>query len=157
MIITAPDVLQFRENDFCVFLGGTIDNGSSDDWQKVACDELERRCPGIVLFNPRRPEWKQTTDQTTNNPDLVMQINWELDALTVADVILMYLAPGSASPISLLELGLFLRSGSKLVVCCPDGFYRQANVDITCQRSGVPVHRTLDAALDAVLKRGGAR
>ena len=43
----------------------------------------------------------------------------------------------------MLELGLFANSG-KLIVCCPDGFWRKGNVDIVCERyrikqmSGLP-------------------
>ena len=37
------------------------------------------------------------------------------------------------SPISLLELGLFARE-HKMIICCPDGFWRRGNVDIIAQR-----------------------
>jgi hypothetical protein len=52
-----------------------------------------------------------------------------------ADLIALYLSPGTKSPISLLELGLYASSG-KLVVCCPEGFWRKGNVDIVCKRYG---------------------
>jgi hypothetical protein len=41
----------------------------------------------------------------------------------------MYLAPGTQSPVSLLELGLCARSG-KLKVGCPEGFWRRGNVKV---------------------------
>ena len=41
------------------------------------------------------------------------------------------------SPISLLEFGLHARSG-KMVVFCPEGFWRKGNVDIVCERYGIP-------------------
>ncbi|HEX2901441.1 MAG TPA: nucleoside 2-deoxyribosyltransferase domain-containing protein, partial [Bacteroidia bacterium] len=53
-----------------------------------------------------------------------------------AELIVMYLDPATKSPVSLLELGLHANSG-KLVVCCPDGFWRKGNVDITCLYHGV--------------------
>jgi hypothetical protein len=65
--------------------------------------------------------------------------DWQADliaALDSADVIVMYLAPGTQSPISLLELGLHGRSG-KVVLLCPDGFWRKGNVDITAERYGI--------------------
>jgi hypothetical protein len=40
------------------------------------------------------------------------------------------------SPVTLLEMGLHARS-KKLVVCCPDGFWRKGNVDIVCERYGI--------------------
>jgi hypothetical protein len=45
------------------------------------------------------------------------------------------LAPDTKAPISLLELGLFARS-DRVVVGCPDGFWRRGNVEIVCQRYG---------------------
>ena len=45
----------------------------------------------------------------------------------------MYFDPNTKSPISLLELGLFAKSG-KLIVYCPEGFWRKGNVDVVCKR-----------------------
>ena len=56
--------------------------------------------------------------------------------MLVASVIGMYFAPATKAPITLLELGLSARSG-KLVVCCPDGFWRKGNVEAVCTRYGV--------------------
>jgi hypothetical protein len=153
MIITAPNMLTFQSHNYCVFLGGAIDNDAPRNWQTFVADILEQRINHVVLFNPCRVNWTPMGDQTTNNQNLRDQINWELDALMVCDTILMYLLPGSVSPISLLELGLYLRSNSKLVVCCPDGFYWQTSIDITCQRAGVQVYRTIEAAIDEVVQR----
>src|SRR3546814_5771597 len=57
-------------------------------------------------------------------------------ALESADIIVMLLAPGSQSPISLLETGLHARGG-KLILLCPEGFWRKGNVDITADRYGI--------------------
>src|SRR3546814_14893140 len=57
-------------------------------------------------------------------------------ALESADIIVMLLAPGSQSPISLLEKGLHARGG-KLILLCPEGFWRKGNVDITAERYGI--------------------
>lgn len=50
----------------------------------------------------------------------------------------MYFAPTTRAPITLLELGLFAQSG-RLVVCCPDGFWRKGNVEVVSARYGVPL------------------
>ena len=76
--------------------------------------------------------------QDAMNVTINEQINWELDHLEKADIICLYLDPQTTSPISLLELGIHIRSG-KLVVCCPPGFYRKANIDLTCKKYGVNV------------------
>jgi hypothetical protein len=66
--------------------------------------------------------------------------------LDLCDVIFMYFSPETKSPISLLELGLYANS-KKMIVCCPDEFWRKGNVDIVCSRYGIPVYNTLDAAI----------
>jgi len=63
--------------------------------------------------------------------------------LDAADIVVMYLAPDTKSPISLLEFGLCAQAG-KLMVCCPEGFWRRGNVEIVCMRHRIPLFETLD-------------
>ena len=120
-----------------VFLAGTIDMGSGEDWQAQA-DSLFAALPDgdFLLFNPRQEHW-----DASKPGEMDYQVNWELDHLEKADWIIMNFLPGSRSPITLLELGLHARSG-RLLVICPPGFYRYDNV-----RYGVPM---LDSLEDAV-------
>ena len=108
--------------------------GSAEDWQT----SLEEKLSGmdIIILNPRRDHWDSSWLQSKTTPQFREQVEWELNALETADLIAMYFAPHTKSPVSLLELGLFARSG-KLVVCCPDGFWRKGNIDIVCERYGV--------------------
>lgn len=117
-----------------VFLAGTIDMGNSEDWQQTIIDECSHQ--NIVFYNPRRKNWNKDWEQTMGDNPFTEQVEWELDSLEQADLILMYLAPGSKSPISMLELGLFSNS-EKMVVCCPDGFWRKGNIDIVCRRYSI--------------------
>ena len=64
----------------------------------------------------------------------------------------MYFDPKTKSPISLLELGLFAKSG-KLVVCCPDGFWKKGNVDIVCQRYKVLKIKDLDCLKEHIINQ----
>ena len=125
-----------------VFMAGTIDMGSGEDWQAQA-DSLFAALPDgdFLLFNPRQEHW-----DASKPGEMDYQVNWELDHLEKADWIIMNFLPGSRSPITLLELGLHARSG-RLLVICPPGFYRYDNVCITCGRYGVPM---LDSLEDAV-------
>ena len=130
-IIKAPNPLQAG---FSVFLAGSIEMGQAENWQtKVEASLAD--CE-VVIFNPRRDDWDSSWKQSIDDPQFREQVEWELDALERADVIVMYFDPGSKSPISLLELGLFARSG-KMVVCCPQGFWRKGNVDIVCAKYGI--------------------
>lgn len=144
----------YREDSFKIFFAGTIDNGDSEDWQKdlycklcfhdIAVIELGQnyctpeKC-NITIFNPRRENWNENTTQE----DLEKQIKWEQEKLDEADLIIMYLAENSKSPISLLELGLYGQTG-KVIVYCTNKFYRYTNVKLTCEKYFIEFHDTLD-------------
>jgi nucleoside 2-deoxyribosyltransferase len=117
-----------------VFLAGSIEMGLAAPWQA----ELEATLAdaAVTLWNPRRDDWDATWAQSITDERFRAQVEWELDALEQADRVVMYFAPTTKSPVTLLELGLFARSG-KLVVCCPEGYFRKGNVDVVCQRYGV--------------------
>ena len=117
-----------------VFLAGSIDMGAAEDWQSRVVNEFENE--KVTFLNPRREDWDKSWKQDIENPEFREQVQWELDNQRKADVIAMYFAPDSKSPISLLELGLFADTG-KMIVCCPDGFYRKGNVDIVCKKYNV--------------------
>lgn len=110
--------------------------GVADDWQTRLVGELGER--DLVVLNPRRAEWDASWRQSIEEPKFRAQVEWELDALDRADVIAMWFAPDTRAPITLLELGLHARSG-KLVVGCPDGFWRKGNVEVVCARFGIPL------------------
>lgn len=121
-------------NGFSVFLAGSIELGSAGNWQTFVEQELSGI--DIVILNPRRDNWDSSWSQDKTNPTFREQVEWELSALETATIIAMYFEPGTKSPVSLLELGLFAHSG-KMVVCCPEGFWRKANVDIVCEKYSV--------------------
>jgi len=117
-----------------VFLAGSI-GGSEEDWQKKISEAVKDFSK--VIFNPRREGWDNSWEQSIDNRQFKEQVDWELEHLEKADLIVMHLVPETMSPISLLEFGLYARSG-KLVVYCPNGFWRKGNIDITCQRYNIP-------------------
>jgi len=127
--IKAPD--KFKEKIY-VFLAGSIEMGKAEDWQKIVVKELSE-FENIVILNPRRDDWDSSWKQSIKNKKFVEQVEWELEAQEKADYIIMNLCKDTKSPISLLELGLFIRSG-KIFICCPKEFYRKGNVDIVCKR-----------------------
>lgn len=128
-----------------IFLAGTIDMGNSTNWQSSVEQELSD-IENLTIFNPRRESWDSSWIQSTQNPQFVEQVVWELNAMEKADLIFMYLLPGSQSPITLLEMGIHATS-KKLLVCCPDGFYRKGNVDIVCKHFDIPQVDNIDAAI----------
>jgi hypothetical protein len=125
-----------------LFLAGSIEMGAAEQWQQRVVDELTD-AGNVVILNPRRADWDSTWCQEAADPRFLEQVSWELDMLEAADVVVMYLDPGTRSPVSLLELGLCARSG-KLRVCCPPGYWRRGNVEVVCLRYGIPLFGTLD-------------
>lgn len=124
-----------------VFLAGSIEGGRAWDWQAhVVAALLSTRA---TLLNPRRDDWDGSWREEIGDPQFRAQVEWELEGQELSDLILMCFAPDTRSPVTLLELGLFARSG-KLVVCCPEGFWRKGNVDVVCHRYGVPQVGTLE-------------
>jgi hypothetical protein len=127
-----------------IFLAGSIEMGAAENWQSKILNDFKRY--DILFFNPRRDDWDSSWKQELNNPQFYEQVTWELDHLNKADIIALYFDPNTKSPISLLELGLYANTRS-VVVCCPDEFWRKGNVDIVCQRYGIPVFNNYDAWL----------
>ena len=123
-----------------IFLAGSIEMGTAENWQKVAEDFFKEYDQHFTIFNPRRDDWDSSWKQEFTDPQFYQQVNWELTALESADIIIMYFSPETKSPISLLELGLYAHTG-KLKVCCPDGFWRKGNVDIVCEQYNIPNYK----------------
>ncbi len=142
-LITAPEKLDIQY--YSVFLAGSIEQDKAIDWQNYIIQNLLSR--DITILNPRRKEWDASWKQSIENIEFRGQVEWELEALERADKILMYFDPLTKAPISLLELGLFART-TKLLVCCPEGYWRKGNVDIVCQKYDIPQVNSLKELTD---------
>ena len=146
-VIKPPTPLTNIDFSRTIFLAGSIEMGMADDWQTQVAQSLMDE--NLTLLNPRRDRWDPTWKQTITNPPFRGQVEWELEAQTRATMIAMYFEPSTQSPITLLELGLFANS-DKLIVCCPDGFWRKGNVEIVCQRYQIPMVATLNDLITAI-------
>jgi hypothetical protein len=145
--VVSPQPLPIDDSRPRVFLGGSIDMGGAPDWQAAMTSALADM--DVMILNPRRPDWNPNWRPEADEPEFRRQVEWELAALESADVIVMYFAPGTQSPISLLEMGLHARGG-KLIVLAPEGFWRKGNVDITAQAYGVKQVQSLPELTAAV-------
>ena len=133
-----------------VFLAGSIEMGKAIDWQQEVIQSLATY--PITILNPRRPDWDSSWVESIENPNFHEQVQWELEAQEQADYIIMYFAPTTKSPISLLELGLFAKTG-KMIVCCPDGFWKKGNVDVVCQRYQIPQAKNLETLITMLIQQ----
>ena len=136
-----------------IFMAGSIDMGEAEDWQESVIERM-KGYKGTLL-NPRRDDWDNTWKQSINNDKFVEQVEWELLGLKNSDLVFMYFSPGTKSPITLLELGLIVntKASEQLYICCPKGFWRKGNVDITCKQNKVIVYSSLDNAIKVGLQR----
>ena len=149
-VITAPEQIQKIGNEVAIFLAGSIEQGTAELWQDRLIRDLAEADGQVAVLNPRRKEWDPTWDQSIDNPLFKEQVVWEMDALDSAHIIVFYFDPNTKAPITLMELGLHVDK-SECIVCCPPGYWRKGNVDILCERYGVPVYETYDAFLVEIL------
>lgn len=155
LVLKAPE--RFPSNGYkghrSVFLAGSIDMGKAEDWQTRLTNELvDSGIKNIAVFNPRRDDWDSSWKQSIDDPKFNEQVTWEMDHLDEADVIAMYFDPKGQAPISLLELGLHAADG-KMIVCCPDGFWRKGNVEMVCDRHDIPLVNTIEELIEKVKEK----
>jgi hypothetical protein len=131
---------------FRIFLAGTIDMGESRDWQTMVVDALADY--DVVLTNPRRSDWDSSWEQSKDDKNFREQVEWEQDNLASSDFRIFNFEETSKSPITFEELGAHINEPG--AVGCPQGFYRKGNVDIVCERAGMPVFETLEALIEHV-------
>jgi nucleoside 2-deoxyribosyltransferase len=146
--IKAPDPIDSARMH--VFLAGSIEMGAAVKWQDQVSAALTQY--NVTVLNPRRDDWDSSWVQSIDNAKFKEQVDWELTAMQLADTIAMYFDPETKSPITLLELGLYARTG-KLIVCCPNGYWRKGNVDVVCSRYHVQQVNTIDDLIKAVEKK----
>jgi hypothetical protein len=133
-----------------VFLGGSIEMGKAIDWQNQIIETLKDE--PIIFLNPRRTDWDSSWEQKITNHQFFEQVTWELNSLEQSDFIIMFIDPATLSPITLMEIGLHARSG-KMIVCCPEGFWRKGNVDVVGHVYGYPIVTTLEEIIEAIRKQ----
>jgi Nucleoside 2-deoxyribosyltransferase like len=127
-------VIKPPQSHTTIFLAGSIEMGTAIDWQK----QLEEHLSEYVILNPRRDDWDSSWTQSIDNREFKSQVEWELSGIEKADVIAVYFDPATQSPVTLLELGIMSqRTPAKVIVYCPEGFWRKGNVDIICERYGI--------------------
>lgn len=136
-----------------VFLAGSIEMGRAEPWQTPLAQRLLAARPDALVLDPRREAWDASWAQRLDHPMFREQVEWEIAHLDSADLAVFYFQPGTQSPITLLELGRHTarpNAATSTLVCCPEGFWRQGNVEVVCALAGVPTPlSSMDALGDA--------
>jgi nucleoside 2-deoxyribosyltransferase len=133
-----------------IFLAGSIEMGVAEMWQDRIARDLSHE--DVVIFNPRRDDWDSSWEQKASNPQFAEQVNWELDHIDTADIVIFYFDPGTKSPVTLMELGYVIGQGCavEIIVCCPDGFWRKGNVEIMCDRNNITLVNTYEELVEEI-------
>lgn len=140
-------VIKPPQSHTTIFLAGSIEMGTAHDWQTDLSEQLSE----YIILNPRRDDWDSSWQQTFDNPDFKQQVDWELSGIEKADIVAVYFDPATKSPITLMELGIISqRKADKIVVFCPEGFWRKGNVDIVCDRYGIKQVDSFEALVNTV-------
>ena len=128
---TSKEIYDKHIRNNSVFLGGTIDNGSSVDWQEELGQILIKN--NLYIYNPRRKNW----DSGAGEKAIEEQILWELDAQERCDVLAYNILGDSKSPITLMEIGAY--KYKNILVNCSKDFYRYTNVKTFCEYYSIPL------------------
>jgi hypothetical protein len=133
-----------------IFLAGSIEMGVAEQWQERVVKMLKDS--HWTLLNPRRDDWDNSWEQKMSDERFTEQVQWELQGLESCEKVIMYFDPTTKAPITLLELGLIVSlAPEKLMVVCPDGFYRKGNVQVVCDRYRVKMYDTLEKVCEGLI------
>lgn len=135
-------------NAMTVFLAGTIDNGAVEPWAHIVAEAFEGR--NIVFYDPRRENWLPDIEKRARNPVFREQVEWELSNISTANIVFFNFVADSLSPITLQELGYVVAKDSRVIVVCPDGFWRKGNVEIMCGLHAIPVYSSIEDGIEAL-------
>ena len=154
-IVEAPGVYRSLpiSNKNIIFLAGSIEMGSAENWQKEILEILyysNLNLENTIVLNPRREDWDSTQEQSITNPQFREQVEWELIGIDDSSIVIFYFDPNTKSPITLMELGTMSKRPEKAIVCCPDGFWRKGNVEVFCEVMGIELLHSKEELFDSL-------
>lgn len=145
----APNSPPKDDAGYEIFLAGSIEMGAAELWQDKIAKIIDEVDPKIIVYNPRRDDWDSSWKQSITDPQFNEQVNWELDNLERSQIAFFYFDPKTKSPITLMELGTMVGDywKDRVIVCCPEGFWRKGNIEIICHRNGFHLFDNWDDAV----------
>lgn len=145
MILVTPDDAWPTSTAPSVFLAGTIDNGTSFNWQQLVIDALAST--NCVIFNPRKATWDSTLDPKEVTSALRRQVDWEQAAMCASSIVFFHFVGGSVSPISLLEYGVCYGLDKSTIVSCSADYFRFGNIKIMQDSIQEPTYTDFNKAV----------
>lgn len=139
MTVTSLDeISQLTRTKARIFLAGSMATGSQVNWRQTVIDAFGEK---YHFLDPTNLKHDSLTDVEMRN-----HIKWEFDGLRIADFILLNFLPDSLSPISMVELGMYIAS-KKLIVVCPKEFYKWRYIDTLCKEHNTLIFNQLEEVL----------
>lgn len=119
--VVTPPSLFISASGPSVFLAGSINNGQAEDWQNSVVSVAQSLWleTDLTIYNPRRDQWSEDHENE--------QMAWTLPLLKTVDYIIMHLTSDGGSPISTLELGMFI-SDPRLYLSVHDSYTRKETI-----------------------------
>lgn len=139
-IIMAPQRPNITHK-YTIFLAGTTSKTGEPDWRQSLIDTISHQ--PVTVFNPLRTDWDATWREDYSDPRWVEQVEWELEMLDKANLIVVFFHGVSPAPISLLEFGLWAREG-KAIACAMKDYSKRGNVMAVCRKYGAMFVETED-------------
>ncbi len=139
--------------------GSIVVDESKKCWIYSFIDKLGQHFQNknLFVFHPMQKDWDSDWGITKADPKFRKQFEWELEAQELADIIVMHFEHDALAPISLMEFGLNVRpiaiGYSRLIVHCPEGFWKKGNVDIVCAKYGIKQAKTFDNLVKMTIRQ----
>jgi hypothetical protein len=129
-----------------LFLAGSIEMGKAIEWQREAVKYFGGY--NLNIYNPRCEDFNPDLLQSFTNRDFTSQVVWEQKKLMLCSLVLFNFVEDTKAPISLKELGQQAMIEKKtVVVCCPKGFWKRGNIEVSCALYGMFLYETLEEAM----------
>lgn len=139
VVVMAPEKPKLNGNAMSVFLAGITTSTNEADWRQSLTNALINY--PVTIFNPNRPDWDGTWREDFSDHRWEEQVSWELDMQDAADIVVFFFHKSTDAPISLLELGMAIRT-KRVIVCAQNEYRKRGNIEAVCRRFGVQLLST---------------
>lgn len=133
------DISQIPRDKEYIFLAGSMVTEPEVNWRQTVVNNLQE---SYHFLDPTNPNHNSLGDV-----EMREHIKWEFNGLRIADYIILNFLPDSLSPISMVELGMYIAT-RKLIVVCPKEFYKWRYIDTLCKEYNTPIFNQLEDVLN---------
>ena len=143
LVVHRPPQKKIHSLDYTrhrIYLSGAM---LGSDWQSKFIKKLgDLR---VDVFSPRYP-----SSHIASVPDGIFE--WEMDHMSIANVIAFYFSPEDSCSSALMALGMYAKT-DRVIVCCEDTFEHKGDIDALCEREDVPQVDSLKTLIKATIAR----